>query len=115
MSNGTGRFMFAGHAIGASARFHRIDELDNLNHVIPTQGSSVLPVTGGRSESRVSTPYRYQVDNPRRCCLLEVGSIDTWVEGRNLNGSYETELSVEVNGLGDPYLDLRKIWLEQPQ
>ena len=27
MSNGSARFMFAGHAIGAAAQFHRLDEL----------------------------------------------------------------------------------------
>jgi len=99
MSNGSGRFMFAGHAIGAAAQFHRLDELENLNHVIPTLAASVLPVTGGRSEGHLDKPYRFDVDQPRKRCLLAVDRIDTWAEGRGNNGAYETELSVEIGGM----------------
>ena len=99
MSNGSGRFMFAGHAIGAAAQFHRLDELENLNHVIPTLAASVLPVTGGRSEGHLEKPYRFDVDQPRKRCLLAVDRIDTWAEGRGNNGAYETELSVEIGGM----------------
>jgi hypothetical protein len=98
MSNGSGRFMFAGHAIGAAAQFHRLDEAENLNHVIPTLGASVLPVTGGRSESHVP-PYRYDVAAPRQRCLLAVDRIDTWAEGRARDSRYETELSIDIQGL----------------
>jgi hypothetical protein len=100
MSNGSGRFMFAGHAIGAAAQFHRLDELENLNHVIPVLGASVLPVTGGRSESHLEQPYRLDVDQPRQRCLFAVERIDTWAEGRDdRNGAFETELSIDVAGL----------------
>jgi hypothetical protein len=98
MSNGTARYMFAGHAIGAAARFHRLDEAENLNHVIPTLGASVLPVTGGRSEARADS-YRYDVDAPRRRRLFSVDKIETWVEGRGGEERLETELSVEVGGV----------------
>src|SRR4051812_14114806 len=98
MSNGSARFMFAGHAIGAAAQFHRLDEADNLNHIIPTLGASVLPVTGGRSEAHVD-PFRFEVQAPRPRCLLAVGRIDTWAEGRNRNGRHETELSIDISDL----------------
>lgn len=99
MSNGSGRFMFAGHAIGAAARFHRLDDLENLNHVTPTLGASVLPVTGGRCESHLEQPYRMDVDLPRRRCLMQVEEIRTVVEGRDAGGLHETELSIDVMGL----------------
>ena len=98
MSNGSARYMFAGHAIGAAAQFHRLDQTENLNHVIPTLGASVLPVTGGRSEGRAAG-YRYNVETPRKRCLFSVDSIETWVEGRGREDRQETELSVEVTGV----------------
>lgn len=98
MTNGSARYMFAGHAIGAAARFHRLDQDEDLNHVIPTLGASVLPVTGGRSEARAGG-YRYDVDAPRRRCLFSVGNVDCWVEGRGGEDRLETELSVEVSGV----------------
>lgn len=98
MSNGSGRFMFAGHAIGASARFHRLDEQTNLNHVVPALGSSVVPISGGRSNSHAD-PYRYDVDTPRKRCLLATQRVDTFAEGRDSNGVIETEVSAEVVGL----------------
>ena len=98
MSNGTTRFMYAGHAIGAAAQFHRLDQTENLNHVVPTLGASVLPVTGGRSEARLPQPFRFDVDAPRRRCLLSVDRIETWAEGRQRNGAWETELSIDIGG-----------------
>jgi hypothetical protein len=98
MSNGSGRYMFAGHALGAAARFHRLYEADNLNHVVPTLGSSVVPVSGGRSDSHVD-PYMYEVDTPRKCCLLSVQRVDTMADGRDTGGVIETEVSSEVVGL----------------
>jgi hypothetical protein len=100
MSDNTGRYMFAGHALGVAARFHRLDELENLNHVIPTLGACVLAATGGRSHSHRDGPYRYEVDQPRKQCLLAVDRIDAWVEGRQPDGRLETEVNVEVDGLG---------------
>lgn len=98
MGNGNARYMFAGHAIGAAARFHRLDEAENLNHVIPTLGASVLPVTGGRAESRAAG-YRYDVDSPRRRCLFSAGRVETWAEGRGGDTGTETELNIEVDDL----------------
>src|SRR4051794_4121075 len=98
MSKPKPRFMFAGHAIGASAQFDKLDDAKNLNHIIPTLGASVLPVTGGRSHAHVE-PYRFDVKSPRKRCLLAVDRIDTWVEGRSRSGRHETELSIEIAGL----------------
>ena len=98
MSNGNGDYIFAGHAIGAAAQFHRLETLTNLKHATPTLGASVLAKTGGRSEAHVD-PYRFDVDQPRRWCLFAVDRIDTWVEGHRTSGGVETELSVEVDGM----------------
>ena len=98
MSNGSGRFMFAGHAIGASARFHRLDDVHNLNHVVPTLGSSVLSSSGGRCDSH-RDPFRFDVDAPRKRCLMAVQRVDTMAEGRDANGVIETEVMAEVAGL----------------
>jgi hypothetical protein len=98
MSDGSGRFMFAGHATGVAARFHRLDDTENLNHVVPMQGSSVVPVSGGRSNHLVEG-YRFDVDAPRRRCLIRVDRVETLAEGRDTNGSYETEVSATVTGL----------------
>src|SRR5512133_3026947 len=99
MATKNGRFMFAGHATGVSARFHRLDELQNLDHVVPMVGASVVPVSGGRSESKVESPYRYDVDAPRNRCLLGVQRVYTLAEGRDTNGIIETEVSAEIYGL----------------
>jgi len=98
MINGSGRFMFAGHAVGASARFHRLYDQQNLNHVVPALGTSVVPMSGGRSNSHAD-PFRYDVNDPRLCCLLAVQRVDTLAEGRDANGVIETEVSAEVVGL----------------
>jgi hypothetical protein len=98
MSNGSGRFMFAGHAIGAAARFHRLYDSQNLNHVVPTLGTSVVPVSGGRSDSHAD-PYKYDVQEPQPRTLLAVQRVDTLAEGRDTNGVVQTEVSAEVVGL----------------
>jgi hypothetical protein len=90
--------MFAGHAIGAAARFHRLDETENLNHVIPTLGASVLPASGGRTEARAKG-YCFNVDTPRQRCLLSADRVETWVEGRGGDDGTETELNIEVDGV----------------
>jgi hypothetical protein len=99
MSNGSRRFMFAGHAIGASARFHRLDDVQNLNHVVPTLGSSVLSSSGGRCESRRPDPFRFEVTAPRQRCLMSVESVDTMAEGSDVDGVVATEVMAEVVGL----------------
>jgi hypothetical protein len=45
-------------------------------------------------------PFRFEVDTPRRRCLLEAERVDTAAEGRNGSGVWETEVSAEVIGLG---------------
>jgi hypothetical protein len=97
MSDSPARYMFSGHVLGASARFHRLDEA-SVTEVIPAVGSAALAATGGRSESRQG-PFRYDVSHPRKRCLLEVEKADTWVEGRDPDGRFETEASVEVSGM----------------
>ncbi|HUB31761.1 MAG TPA: hypothetical protein VMA31_01985 [Bryobacteraceae bacterium] len=99
MSGSGERYMFAGHAIGAAARFHRLDDVENLNHVIPVQGGAVLSPTGGRSEARVRSRFEYRVDLPRPRCLLAVDRVNAWVEGRDPNGRVETEVGSEVKGM----------------
>jgi hypothetical protein len=99
MGNGNGRYMWAGHALGASARFHRLDDQQNLNHVVPALGTSIVPPSGGRSGAHAD-PFKYNVDSPRQRCLFEVQRVDTFAEGRDANGVIETEVSAEVAGLG---------------
>src|SRR4051794_20180412 len=98
MANGTERYMYAGHAIGVGAQFHRLDEAENLNHIVPTLGASVIPVTGGRSQAH-SDAFHFEVHSPRRRTLVRVDRVDSWVEGRERRRRYETELSVDVVGL----------------
>ncbi len=97
MSDSSARYMFSGHVLGASARFHRLDDA-SVNEVIPAVGSAALAATGGRSEGRQGR-FRYDVTHPRKRCLLEVEQADTWVEGRDPDGRFETELSVDVTGI----------------
>jgi len=111
MTESTGRTLFAGHAIGAAARFHRLDEAENLNHIVPTLGASVLPATGGRSQSHVD-PFCFAVDQPRPRTLLAVERVDSLVEGRDPAGRHETELTVEVeklNVLDKLYVDFLRL------
>ncbi len=96
MSNGTARYMFAGHAIGVATRFHRLDDTP-VNEVPPAQGAVVLAPTGGRSEGH-ATNYRYDVTHPRQRCLMAVDRVYAWVEGRDPDGRFETESTVEVDG-----------------
>jgi hypothetical protein len=92
------RYMFSGHAIGAAARFNRLDDLQNLNHVVPTLGASVVAETGGLTTKKDEN-YRLDVPNPRQRCLLSLKRAESTVEGRDPNGRFETELTVEVEQL----------------
>jgi hypothetical protein len=74
-------FIYTGAAAGVSAVFTRIDPADHLNHVVPVQGSSWLPVTGGLSESHVDN-YVCFVDDPRPITLVAAKHIFTHVSGR---------------------------------
>lgn len=98
MSDSTGRYMFAGHAIGAQARFHRLDDA-SVSEVVPAVGATALSGTGGKSESLLAAPFHYDVAFPRKRCLLAVEQAHAWVEGRDPDGRYETEFSVEVSGV----------------
>jgi hypothetical protein len=98
MSDSTARYMFAGHVIGAQARFHRLDDA-SVNEVVPAVGAAALAGTGGRSENRLAQSFRYDVTHPRQRCLLAVEQVNAWVEGRDPDGRFETELSVEVSGV----------------
>jgi hypothetical protein len=92
------RYLFAGHAIGASAQFHKLDNLKKLNHVVPVLGASALPVTGGLSKSQVSN-YCFEVDKPRRRTLVSVRHVESFAEGRELDGIFETEVQAEIHAI----------------
>jgi hypothetical protein len=92
------RYMFSGHAIGAAARFHRLDEVQNLNHVVPTLGASVVPETGGHSKQLIDD-YRFDVTEPRKRCLLSLKHGEVTVAGRDPDGRFETELQVDLEQL----------------
>jgi hypothetical protein len=92
------RYMFSGHAIGAAARFHRLDEVQNLNHVVPTLGASVVPETGGVSTQKIEN-YHFDVNEPRNRTLLSVQRAEVTVSGRDPDGRFETELEVELDQL----------------
>ena len=95
MSQNGKQFIFSGHAVGAAAQFHRLDDLENLDHVVPTLGASVLPVSGGLSKGHASH-YCYAVDKPRKRTLVSVGRIDTMAAGRTFSDRWETEVEAEI-------------------
>ena len=92
------RFMFSGHAIGVSAHFHRLDDVHNLNHFIPTLGSSVLSPVGGRSHHEVKN-FFYTVDEPRRRILLSAQHVEATAHGSETDDQFETETHVLVRGV----------------
>jgi hypothetical protein len=98
MSQNTKHFLFSGHAVGAAAQFHRLENLENLDHVVPTLGASVLPVTGGLSKGHVSN-YCFDVDEPRRRTLVSLRRADTSAAGRTLGDLRETEIDAEIESL----------------
>jgi hypothetical protein len=98
MINGSPSFKFAGHALGVSAHFTRLDETEGLNHVVPTLGTSVLRENGQRASDYIK-PYRFEVDAPRKRCLLSVERVDTWAEGRAVDDRFETEVSIDIGAL----------------
>jgi len=94
----TERYIFSGHAIGAAAQFYRLYKTKNLNHVIPVQGASALPTTGGLSKSEVSN-YYFAVDQPRKLKLISVRRITTLAEGKERGDRYETEVDAEIDSI----------------
>jgi hypothetical protein len=91
-------FIFSGNAVGAAAQFHKLDQLQNLNHVIPTLGASALPGTGGLSKGHAAN-YCYAVDQPRKRTLLAVRRIDTKAEGLTLADRWETDVEAEIEAV----------------
>lgn len=98
MSGSEARYMFAGHAIGAAARFHRLDDVKDLNHVIPVQGGAIVPPTGGRAHAKSDQRFEYRVDHPRPRCLMAVEKVEASAEGRDPDGRLETEISSQIEG-----------------
>src|ERR1700683_5115525 len=92
------RYLYSGHTVGASAQFHRLDDVENLNHRIPALGASVLPVTGGLAVGHAAD-YSYIVEHPRHRTLLSVRRVDSSAEGRELADRFETEVSAEVESI----------------
>jgi hypothetical protein len=95
--NGT-YFVFSGHSVGLAAHFHKLDNLTNLNHIVPTQAASVLPATGGLSQGKVSN-YNYAVDVPRKRTLVGIRHAETSAEGRTLPDRWETEIRADIQGV----------------
>jgi hypothetical protein len=92
------RYLFSGHTVGASAQFHRLDDVENLNHRVPALGASVLPVTGGLATGHAAD-YSYVVDEPRHRTLLSVRRVDSSAEGREHRDRFETEVGSEVESI----------------
>jgi len=95
---GTAAYLFAGHAVGAAAQFRRLDDVTNLNHVVPALASSAIAVTGGLSNSRASH-YVYTVDYPRRRTLLSVERADSIAFGQEVDDRGEAETDAQVESL----------------
>jgi hypothetical protein len=92
------RFLYSGHTVGAAAHFHRLDDVENLNHPVPTLGHSVLPVTGGLSTGHASN-YCFAVDEPRHRTLLSVRRVDSSASGKEFTDRYETEIGAEIESI----------------
>jgi hypothetical protein len=82
----------------APPRGSTLDEVENLNHVVPTLGASVVPETGGVSTQKI-TDYHFDVTEPRDRCLLAVKRAEVTVAGRDPQGRFETELEVQLEQL----------------
>ena len=96
MSQNGKYYIFSGHAIGVAAQFHRLDDLENLNHVVPTLAASVLPPTGGLSQDH-RTNYCFDVDQPRKRTLISVRRVETKAEGRTLPDRWDTEVEADID------------------
>ena len=91
-------YYFSGHALGASARFTKLDNKEGFNEIVPVLGASVLPTTGGESTALVSN-YCYEVVKPRRRNLLTVHRIATSAIGRDMGTHFETETNARVESI----------------
>lgn len=92
-------YVFSGHAIGVAAHIHKLDDVLNLNHLIPTQAAAVLPGTGGLSEGH-SANYCFAVDKPRKRTLVSVRQAHSIAAGRCFDDRWETEVKTEVESVG---------------
>ncbi len=93
------RFVFSGHAIGAAAHFHRIDDVHDLDHNIPALGSSAIPSVGGHARHRVAN-FCYTASHPRRITLLSAQKVETHARGKCLpHMQFETAISAVVHSL----------------
>ena len=93
------RFYFSGHAIGAAAHFHRIDDVHDLDHNIPALGCSSIPSVGGHHQHQVSD-FTYAAAYPRRITLLSAQHAETTARGTCLpNKQFETEIGAVVRSL----------------
>ena len=93
------RFYFSGHAIGVAAHFHRIDDTHDLDHRIPTLGSSAIPSVGGHSRHRVAN-FAYTAGHPRHITLVSAQKAETMARGKCLpNQQFETEIYAKVHSL----------------
>jgi hypothetical protein len=93
------RFHFSGHAIGAAAHFHRIDDVHDLDHNIPALGCSAIPSVGGHHQHQVSD-FTYATDYPRKITLLSAQHAETTARGTCLpNKQFETEIGAVVRSL----------------
>ncbi len=92
------RFVFSGNAVGAAAHFFHFDNIP-VDHVIPTIGSSAIPIVGGRTHHKVG-PQSHQADYPRNRTLLSVEQVETIAIGKEVApGKYTTEIGAIVNEL----------------
>ncbi len=92
------RFVFAGHAVGAAAHFFHLDNVP-VDHVVPTIGSSVIPITGGHTHHKVEK-QSHSVDQPRKRTLLSVDHVETIATGKEVSpGNYTTEVAAIISGV----------------
>lgn len=89
------RFVYTGAAVGLSARITRIMGNANLNHVVPVQGASVLPQTGGISESKTGD-FTHKIKHPDKRVVVKVGSTKTRAVGLPDGDLFRTEVSTEL-------------------
>jgi hypothetical protein len=93
------RFLFSGDATGVAAHFHRLDDLDKLDHVIPTLGSSAIPPTGGRSHHQLSN-QKFFADRPRRRLLVSADHAEALAIGHcEDEANFKSEIHAFVRSL----------------
>lgn len=89
------RFVYTGSAVGVGARITRIGKNDGLQFVVPVQGSSALPQTGGIAESKTGR-FAHKIRHPERNVVVKVGSTMTRASGLADGSSFRTEVTSAV-------------------